>query len=196
MHILSRSFYERDTPEVAQDLLGKLLVHEIHGQKVIGIIAETEAYRADDQASHAFRGRTKANSNLFGKVGHAYLYISYGIHTCLNTVAYDSTISQAGGVLIRGIIPLHGIELMIKLRHGRSNVGRGPGNVTQAMGISMDYNGIDLTHSSQGLYITTGYELNNEDIQTSPRIGISKNKEIHWRFFISTEKIKSLKEHL
>lgn len=192
--LLHRSFYKRDTPDVAYDLLGKLLVHYYNGQKLVGIISETEAYRSDDQASHAFRGKTKANSNLFGQVGHAYIYWSYGIHTCLNAVSYDNTHYHAGGTLIRGIIPLEGIEVMKTLRNNRSNIGSGPGNVTQAMGISMDSNGIDLTKSKQDLYITTGYEINPQEIETSPRIGISKNKEIHWRFFLTSAKIKALKE--
>lgn len=195
MHtLLSRSFYERDTPEVAQDLLGKLLVHSINGEKLIGIISETEAYRSDDQASHAFRGKTRANSNLFGQVGHAYIYWSYGIHTCLNAVSYDNEKYHAGGVLIRGIIPLQGIDTMKRLRKNRSNIGSGPGNVTQAMGITMDSNGIDLTHEKHGLYITTGYTITTEEIQVSPRIGISKNKDIHWRFFLATTKVQELKE--
>lgn len=190
--ILPRSFYERDTPEVAKDLLGKLLVHIRKGVTLIGIISETEAYRSDDAASHAFRGKTRANRYLFGEVGHAYLYWSYGIHTCLNTVAYDSRNYHAGGVLIRAFIPLQGIEVMQILRHHRANIAKGPGNVTEALDVTMQLEGVDLTTPKAGLYVTTGYTIEPQMIATSPRIGISKNTDIHWRYYLTKQAIENL----
>src|SRR3989442_1008047 len=91
MIVIPRTFYERDTVNVAQDLLGQILVRRISGKTISGIIVETEAYRyKDDAASHSFAGRTERNKAMFGEVGRAYVYFTYGMHYCVNAVARDA----------------------------------------------------------------------------------------------------------
>ncbi|MDE1829700.1 MAG: DNA-3-methyladenine glycosylase, partial [Thaumarchaeota archaeon] len=105
MSLLSRSFYRRDTVDVAKDLLGKRLVRKIDGITISGIISETEAYRyKDDPASHSFGGKTERNKAMFGEVGKAYVYFTYGMHYCVNAVAKDESV-EAGAVLIRALVP-------------------------------------------------------------------------------------------
>ncbi len=102
---LTREFYARNTVQVAKDLLGKTLVRRIGKKTISGIITETEAYRyRDDPASHAFRSMTERNKAMFGEVGHAYVYFTYGMYYCVNAVAKSKNF-QAGAVLIRSLEP-------------------------------------------------------------------------------------------
>src|SRR5512143_4359339 len=137
VRILGRAFFARPTAVVARALLGMVLVRRTGGRVLAGRIVETEAYTSDDPASHAFRGRTERNRALFAEVGRAYIYQTHG-HYCLNVVAKKGT--RAGGVLIRSLEPIEGIELMRRSR-GRRVVDRhlasGPGNLTRAMRIDM-----------------------------------------------------------
>ncbi|HET6458282.1 MAG TPA: DNA-3-methyladenine glycosylase, partial [Nitrosopumilaceae archaeon] len=116
MRIITRSFYDRDTVDVALDLIGKLLVRRI-GKKIIsGMIIETEAYRyKDDAASHSFVGMTERNKAMFGQVGKAYVYFTYGMHYCVNVVAKNNDF-EAGAVLFRALEPIEGVDFMIKQR--------------------------------------------------------------------------------
>jgi DNA-3-methyladenine glycosylase len=180
MKILPRSFYDRDTPKVARDLIGKLIVRRINGQTLIGMIAETEAYRSDDPASHAYRGETQSNSELFGPVGHAYIYLSYGIHNCLNLVSRDTKRYAGGGILIRAIIPIEGFREKQK----RIN---GPGNVTKALHINRSLRGTDVTKSSSPIVVTEGDTFANDVVNETARIGISKAQDIPWRYVLSKE---------
>jgi len=185
MKCLRRSFYQRDTVIVAQALLGKFLVHEIDGQKISGYIVETEAYRSDDPACHAYlEKKTTKNRSLFGPVGHAYVYISYGIHYCVNLVARDKN-SVAGGVLIRALQPVDGIEIMRKNRKKMNpkDLTSGPGKLTQALGITLQDDGIDLT-LCQKLYVAEGIEIPPSKIIAASRIGISVGQDLLWRFYI------------
>ena len=119
--ILKKEFYERETITVAKQLIGKKLTREIKNLKLTGIITETEAYRGrDDPASHAFKKITDRNSIMFGEVGIAYVYFTYGMHYCFNVVAKNDKIS-AGAVLIRGINPEKGIKRM-QLNRGKNNL--------------------------------------------------------------------------
>src|SRR5574341_2614585 len=114
MKTLSRSFYARDTVDVARDLLGKVLVRKIGNKTISGTITETEAYRyKDDPASHSFTGLTERNKAMFGPVGIAYVYFTYGMHYCMNAVAKDGNY-EAGAVLIRAIKPKEGLNFMMK----------------------------------------------------------------------------------
>ena len=117
MSILPKKFYQRDTVIVAKELLGKKLTRKIGNYEISGIISETEAYRhKDDPASHAFRSITSRNKVMFGEVGIAYVYFTYGMHYCFNIVAKKLKI-PAGAVLIRGINPEKGIKKMEKNRN-------------------------------------------------------------------------------
>ena len=181
MKILPRTFYARNTVKVAKELLGKTLVRKIGNKILSGIITETEAYRyLDDPASHAFRGLTERNKVMFGQVGIAYVYFTYGMHHCVNAVARSSSY-DAGAVLIRAINPEKGIEKMFKNRGVNSfaNLTNGPAKLTQAMNISKKQYGEDLVKVSS-LYITEGIEGNK--ITSNPRIGIKNGKEKLWNF--------------
>ena len=183
MSILNRDFYNRDTVKVAKELLGKKIVRKIHNQKISGVITETEAYRFDDDpASHAFRGQTKRNKIMFGQVGTAYVYFTYGMHYCVNAVARNQSF-EAGAVLIRSVKPEKGVKHMTKNRGTEtvSNLTNGPAKLTQAMQITKSQYGEDLTKTT-GLYIEDG--INPEKITLSPRIGIKNGIEKKWNFKI------------
>jgi len=181
LRVLAREFYSRDTVCVAQELLGKILVRKIGGQKLSGIITETEAYKGkNDPASHASRKMTERNKVMFDQVGKTYVYFTYGNHFMLNAVARN-TKNNAGAVLIRSIKPQKGIKLMIKNRKMSiiSNLTNGPGKLTQAMNITKEQNNIDLTKKSP-VFITDG--INPKKILKKSRIGITKGTEKLWNF--------------
>lgn len=181
---LQREFYARDTVQVAKDLLGKVLVHRIGKNVVSGIITETEAYRqSDDPASHACRDITTRNQAMFGEVGHAYVYFTYGMYHCVNAVARSKNY-RAGAVLIRSLVPKDGIEIMIKNRKTSSNANltNGPAKLTMALNITKKQYGEDLVNSPH-LYITNGVEINRKII-TGPRIGIKQGIDKRWNFKI------------
>lgn len=187
--ILSRDFYKRSTQQVARELLGARLVRKINGEILSGIIVETECYVSTDPACHAFRGKTQRNQSLFGQVGHAYVYFTYGSHFCLNAVARDESVA-AGGVLVRAIMPLSGIETM-QLRRSKAllkNLTNGPGKLTQALSISRDLDGYDLTKDGE-LTIEKMISLPDCAVEKTPRIGISQATDILWRFVVSNEEL-------
>ena len=142
---LGRDFYNRDTLTVAKELLGKVLVRNINGVTLKGKIVETEAYiGAIDKASHAYGGkRTNRTETLYADPGTVYVYIIYGMYHCLNLISEEKDV--AGGVLIRGIEPLEGIEEMSKLRYRKNyeelssyekkNFSNGPSKLCMALGI-------------------------------------------------------------
>jgi DNA-3-methyladenine glycosylase len=178
--ILGRGFYERATIDVARDLLGKVLVHG----DVAGMIVETEAYLGgDDLASHSAAGITNRTRVIFGPPGHAYVYLSYGMHDCLNIVAErDGT---PGCVLIRALEPVDGIEEMRTRRpKARSDrdLASGPGKLTQAMAITRKYSGVDMTHGD--LVVRSGPRTSSFAIAVTPRIGITKCADLPLRFLI------------
>ncbi|HSB84509.1 MAG TPA: DNA-3-methyladenine glycosylase [Nitrosarchaeum sp.] len=185
MTTLPRMFYSRDTVIVAKSMLGKKLVRKIGNNEISGIIIETEAYRhKDDPASHAFRKITERNRVMFEEVGIAYVYFTYGMHYCFNVVAKNSKF-DAGAVLIRGIMPEKGIEIMKKNR-GVADIKKltdGPAKITQAFGITKEHYGVDLTKDPK-LFITEGIK-NHEKIIASPRIGIKNATDRLWNFKIS-----------
>jgi len=181
LNILPKKFYQRDTVIVAKELLGKKLTRKIGNYEISGIISETEAYRhKDDPASHAFRNITDRNKVMFGEVGIAYVYFTYGMHYCFNIVAKKMKTS-AGAVLIRGIIPEKGIEKMQENRNIRNlkNLTDGPAKVTQALKITKEHYGIDLTKKSE-IYIEEGLKIRK--IEKSTRVGIKKDNEKLWNF--------------
>ena len=183
MSILPKKFYQRDTVVVAKELLGKKLTRKIGNYEISGTIIETEAYRhKDDPASHAFRNITDRNKIMFGEVGIAYVYFTYGMHYCFNVVAKKMK-TPAGAVLIRGIVPEKGIKKMQENRNieNLKNLTNGPAKLTQALEITKEHYGIDLTKKTE-LYIEEGLEI--KKIKKSPRIGIKDGKEMLWNFQI------------
>lgn len=184
MNYLPRSFFARDTELVAQELLGKVIIRVLP----LGIyqvrIVETECYTHNDPACHAFRGKTERNSSLFGPVGHAYVYLSYGIHYCLNFVAREPGV-HAGGVLIRAVESLTGIpdlreQLPVANYRALTN---GPGKLTKALKITKQHDSIDLCAQKELLVGDDGYQL-TAPYQATTRIGISQGKDKLWRFYI------------
>ena len=185
MKIISHSFYARDTVDVARDLLGKRLVRKIGNKIISGIITETEAYRyKDDPASHSFTGLTERNKAMFGPVGIAYVYFTYGMHYCMNVVARDGNY-EAGAVLIRALEPKEGINFMAKQRKTDkiSNLTNGPAKLTQALQITKKQYGKDLTKPSS-LFIAGGIKIKDSEIVKRPRIGIKKATDKLWNFTI------------
>lgn len=189
MSDLDHSFFSIDTIAAARELIGCYLIHEINGTQLVGMIVETEAYLGmSDPASHAYRGKTDRNGPMFGPVGHSYVYISYGIHHCFNVVA-RAPHAPAGGVLIRALQPIQGIEIMKRNRGIESDITitNGPGKLTQAMGITMQHKGTRLAKESN-LYLMRGQQIELSDIISSKRIGISLAQDELLRFYIARNK--------
>lgn len=194
MKIIPQEFYSRNTIAVAKDLLGKILVRVVGKTTLSGIIVETEAYRStDDPASHSYRGKTERNSVMFGEVGHAYVYFTYGNHYCLNIVAKEDS-TPAGAVLIRAIEPVEGIKLMHRLRKTNDlyNLTSGPGKLTKALNVTKKQNGIDVTKQGE-MYILNGKDVSDSSIIAASRIGIRVALDKQWRFLIADNKFVSRK---
>jgi DNA-3-methyladenine glycosylase len=188
---LSRSFYERPTTEVARDLLGKLIVHKVSGCTLAGKIVEVEAYLGlSDQAAHAARGVTKRTKVLFGPPGHAYVYFIYGMYECLNLVCEPDGV--AGGVLIRAIEPLAGIEEMQRRRPAARrlrDLASGPGKLTIATGITREHDGRDMTRGDLQVRELAG--ASPPEIVTTTRIGIAVSQDLPLRFYIKDNEFVS-----
>jgi DNA-3-methyladenine glycosylase len=154
------------------------------------VIVETESYHADDPACHAFGGPTPRSSVLFGPPAHAYVYLSYGIHSLLNFVAEPE--GDAAAVLIRALEPVAGIEIM-RARRGVARLEdlcSGPGKLTEALGITLDLNGTSLLEGPIDVLERNGAGSPAE-IVTGPRIGISKATEHPWRFSLAGSRFVS-----
>lgn len=181
-------FYDRDSREVARDLLGCTLVHESAEGATAGVIVETEAYRPDDPACHAYENRgTLRNRSIFGPPGTAYVYLSYGIHSLLNLVCEPPGVGSA--VLVRALRPVEGLDLM-RSRRGRDDLCAGPGKLAQALGLDLSYDGHDMSRAP--LYVVPADEDVGEIISTT-RIGISRGKELPWRFLVDEDPNISVK---
>tara|TARA_B100000809_G_scaffold228954_1_gene242302 strand:- start:52 stop:615 length:564 start_codon:yes stop_codon:yes gene_type:complete len=183
LNSLPREFYLENTVSVAKKLLGKKIIRRIGNNIISGIITETEAYRhKDDPASHAFTRMTERNKVMFGEVGIAYVYFTYGMHYCFNVVAKNPK-TKAGAVLIRAIEPEKGIKTMQKNRKmsDLKNLTNGPAKLAQALNITKEQYGVDLTKNPK-LFITNGIKSNK--ITASSRIGIRKSIDKLWNFKI------------
>jgi len=181
---IPRTFYERDTVKVARDLLGKNLIRTMGKQTISGIITETEAYRyTDDPASHAYRGLTPRNRAMFEQVGKAYVYFTYGMYFCFNVVARNYNFA-AGAVLIRGLKPEKGIDIMKKNRgiDKIANLTNGPAKLTQALRITKKQYGVDLAKKSE-LFLMDG--IDRKKIFASKRVGIKNGLHKLWNFKIN-----------
>lgn len=190
MSILPREFYNRPTLTVARELIGARLVRILDGQTLVGWITETEAYIGqDDLACHARAGLTPRTRVMFGEAGHAYVYFTYGNHWMLNVVTEREGFPAA--VLLRAIQPVEGLDIMLKRREGRDTFG--PGKLCQAMGITKNENGIDLTETTGGLWIEAGIRVPNSLVTKGPRVGLNNTPEPWlskpWRFLVKGWKI-------
>ena len=182
MKALAREFYQQSTTEVARALLGCYVIHEGEQGKTIGRIVETEAYLANDPASHSYKGESKRNKAMFGEAGQAYFYLIYGIHYCFNVVTASPGVGEA--VLIRALEPITGIALMQE-RRGLQDVIKlcnGPAKLVQALGIGMQFNHADLTHPP--LYIASDSSAKITSIVATTRIGITLAADQPLRFYL------------
>ncbi|MCC7186103.1 MAG: DNA-3-methyladenine glycosylase [Acidobacteria bacterium] len=172
-------WHDLPTLTVLKTILGKVLVHEQRGRRVSGVIVEAEAYIGeDDPACHAAAGLTRRNAPLYGPPGRAYVYLNYGLHYLVNAVTERE--GYPGAVLIRALVPLEGIDLM-RRRRGPvpdARLCNGPGNLTQALGINLRHNLVDLATSNVRLE-DHGFEVG--PIDYSPRIGIRVGTDRLWR---------------
>ena len=189
--VLSRSFYTRDTLTVAKELLGKHLVRRVGNGELVGRIVEVEAYGGgDDPASHAYRGVTARSRLMFGEGGFAYVYFTYGKHYCFNVVTGREGV--AGAVLVRALEPLSGIEIMRRNRGMKSvrDLTNGPGKLTEAMGITREQNGVDLTKRGE-LFLCRARVVEGFEVVVGRRVGIRVGVEKPWRFYIKNNKFVS-----
>ena len=197
MRTLPPDFYARPVLEVARDLVGCVVEHRPAGEPLTGgVIVETEAYHDSEPACHAFVGLTPRTRTLFGPPGHAYVYRSYGIHALLNAVCEPEGVGAA--VLIRALEPLEGIEAMRARRSpGGGGIGiggetamrdeelcSGPGKLTEALGIELSENGVDLSRGPVRILPRASAWLEPQ-ILAGTRIGITKAIELPWRFSVA-----------
>ena len=194
MKKLDREFYNRDSVLVARELLGKVLVREIEGQRLAVKIIEAEAYMGvEDKAAHSYGGkRTPRVEIMYGDPGYAYMFLIYGMYCCFNVVTREKGTPQA--VLIRAAEPLEGFQLLAQQRYGKpyeelsksqlKGFTNGPGKLCKALSLDRSHNGIDLCGDQ--IYLEEGTGENFHIIATK-RVGIDyaeEAKDYLWRFYI------------
>lgn len=191
--VLLSGFYSRDTAKVARELLGKILVRKLGTKTLKAIIVETEAYYGkDDPASRAYHGKKKFNKVMWENPGRIFIY---NVHQywMLNIIAHQK--GKVGGVLIRALEPVDGIETMKKNRPVKqlTNLTSGPGKLTLALLIDKSLNGIDTTSVNSPIYV-----LENKkrfEIISSHRIGVTRDLEEKLRFYIKGNPFVSRKRN-
>lgn len=182
---LSAAFYLQSVEDVARQLLGKVLVSEIDSVRTAGIITEVEAYSdINDAASHSARGKTSRNAAMWRSGGHWYVYQIYGLHACINVVTGPPQRGEA--VLIRSIQPIEGAEYMKTRRKFHTNsplkkLTNGPGNVAQALGVSLRQNETNILRSKELWIEDHGHIV--QTLQQGARVGITKEVDKPWRFW-------------
>lgn len=180
---LLKKFYQRDAIDVARDLLGQLLVHQLSdGTRLSGRIVETEAYLgAEDPAAHSYGGRrTPRTEPMFGEPGLSYVYFIYGIHHCFNVVAADRDVPEA--VLIRALEPIDGVERMLppSKEIPPHLVANGPGKLCLALSLGREQNALDMT-TSQELWIEADQSIPDHQVIEGARVGIGNQHDaVHW----------------
>jgi DNA-3-methyladenine glycosylase len=181
---LARSFYARPSLAVARALLGRDLVRTLEdGTELRARIVECEAYREDDPASHSFKGRTARTDVMFGPPGYLYVYVSYGMHFCMNVVAGRD--GEGSAVLLRAAEPLAGQARMAELR-GLADprlLCAGPGRLCQALAIGHTHDGADLVAGTE-MGIERGQPVPDAEVVSGPRVGITVAREQPWRFLV------------
>ncbi len=185
MSVLGIDFFARDSEVVAIELVGHYLVFERPEARLAGIVVETEAYFGpEDPASHAYRGTTPRNTVMFGRAGMSYVYFNYGSCYLLNVVT--RLIDEPGAVLIRALEPIEGIEFMKQRRECDrvKELTSGPGRLTQAFGITKTENGLDMTNGGPLRFEENPNLPDIVNVKASKRIGISKGKDLLYRFYM------------
>lgn len=187
---LSPEFYNRPTLTVARELLGTRLVRILDGERLSGIIVETEAYVGEtDLGCHAKAGRTRRTEVMYGPPGRAYVYFTYGMHWCFNAVTEAEGFPAA--VLIRAVETEEGLRVVESRRAKarRADWTNGPAKLSLAFGIAQAQNGIDLTATASGLWIEPGVVISDASVTIGPRVGLyhvpEPWKSIPWRFLVN-----------
>lgn len=179
------------TLSVARSLLGMTLTTRVDGEITSGMIVEVEAYDGRiDEACHCFYRRTKRNEVMFWGAGHCYVYQIYGIHHCINVVTEVEDVGAA--VLIRALEPLEGIREMTRRRGGLSEreLLRGPGKLCEGMAIDKTMLGEHFTKSSR-VWLEPHRQFSDDQIISGSRIGITKAKDLPWRFYLKDSRFIS-----
>ena len=180
---LPRAFYARDPREVAPELLNKIL-SRADGRA--GRIVEVEAYcGAEDPAAHSFRGPTPRTASMFGRAGHLYVYFTYGMHWGTNAVCGE--VGEGVGVLLRAIEPLGDVAAMRAARRNPAkdrDIGSGPGKLSQALGITGEFDGADLVTGDAGFQILDDGTPPPRTPVAAIRVGISRAREHPWRWYV------------
>ena len=181
-----------EPPAAAPALIGKELISEIDGHLVRGIITETEAYTADDPASHSYRGESARNAAMFGGSGDVYVYFIYGMHFCFNLVTGKK---KGGAVLIRSIEiiegkgaawyrrfrePMPSSPSAVRLRQ----LSDGPAKVAQALGIKAEHNHLNVLDSRSPIRLEKG-EAKSYHVSQTARVGITKAADVQWRWVVN-----------
>ncbi len=187
---MERSFYRRDPAIVARDLLDKIMVRRTESSILSGKIVETEAYYGDrDPASRAYKGRKNYNRPMFGEPGRLFVYM---VHTwwLLNIVAHRE--GEVGAVLVRALEPLEGVTNMMENRRVTDiqNLTSGPGKLARAMAVTNKFNGLDITRADSEIIVNRG-TVEDIDIGTSQRIGVTEDLPEELRFFIKGNRFVS-----
>ncbi len=185
---LPRAFFARPCLEVAHDLVGCVLVRRtVSGERLAGRLVEVEAYLGDgsDPGSHAHRGETPRNRTMFGPPGHLYVYLSYGMHVCANLVVEPE--GRAGGVLLRAVEPLLGVDAMQRHRGLEPakldrRLAGGPGRLGQAFGFELAHDGASALAGEWTVRAPAGGAAGAASVERTPRIGLSQGAELPYRF--------------
>ena len=194
MTLIPREFFDRPSVQVAPDLLGVVIEHQTAAGLVAVQLTEVEAYAgASDPASHAYRGRTQRNAVMFGPVGHAYVYFTYGMYFCVNLVCAAD--GSASAVLLRAGAIVEGEELAGARRTrgvaavSHRDLARGPARLCQALDIDRSQDGTDVCVAGSPLRVRwpdagTPARSAEKKIATGPRVGVSSAADVPWRFWV------------
>jgi DNA-3-methyladenine glycosylase len=175
-----------DPVELAQVLLGSVLVSTRKSGTVAARIVEVEAYRgADDPASHSYRGKTLRNEVMWGPAGHLYVYFVYGMHFCANVVGTED--GEPGGVLLRAGEVVEGTDVVRARRpsaRGPAELAKGPAILASALALDRADNGADLLDPASSVRLFAGAAVDPSNVRSGPRVGVATAMETPWRFWI------------
>ncbi len=175
--IISNDFFRRPAEIVAPNLIGcKLVKRQINGEIIWGVIIETEAYSQIEPGCHGYQRKTPSNETLFGEPGHLYVYLTYGIHHCVNVVTDRS--SFASGVLLRSIA----------IADEDERVAAGPSLLARRFGLNVSHDGLPISIENGLWLIERSSTTNMHNILCTTRVGISKAKELSWRWYLQTSR--------
>ena len=175
--LFQKNFFYRHSKLVAPDLIGCYLIRENNEKNQIkGTIVETEAYSQEEEACHGYNKKTRSNKYLFGEPGTFYVYKSYGIHHCLNIVTDKENF--ASGVLIRAVF----------IPHKNERLAAGPGLVTKTFSIDTSFNSLEVLNNKSLWISQKDSTIDKKDIIQTTRIGISKSKNIKWRWYLKNSR--------